>query len=107
MRQVSVQNFFVVNEKPILGLVLSIASGVTNMALDYVFIAVLKMGVAGAALATVMGYVVGGGIPLIYFAKKKRPWSSARENKILRKTASSGSIQWLFGTDEQYFRVIN
>ena len=50
------------------------------------------MGVAGAALATVMGYVVGGGIPLIYFAKKKRPWSSARENKILRKTASSGSI---------------
>ena len=49
-------------------------------------------GVAGAALATVMGYVVGGGIPLIYFAKKKRPWSSARENKILRKTNASGSI---------------
>lgn len=45
MLQVSFQNFFVVNEKPILGLVLSIASGVTNMALDYVFIAVLKMGV--------------------------------------------------------------
>lgn len=38
MLQVSFQNFFVVNEKPILGLVLSIASGVTNMALDYVFI---------------------------------------------------------------------
>ena len=70
MLQVSFQNFFVVNEKPILGLVLSIASGVTNMVLDYVFIAVLKMGVAGAALATVMGYVVGGGIPLLYFAKK-------------------------------------
>ncbi|MFR7900967.1 MAG: hypothetical protein ACLU6Y_14965 [Ruminococcus sp.] len=72
MLQVSFQNFFVVNEKPVLGLVLSIASGVTNMVLDYVFIAVLKMGVAGAGLATVMGYVVGGGaIPLLYFAKKE------------------------------------
>ena len=71
MLQVSFQNFFVVNEKPVLGLVLSIASGVTNMVLDYVFIAVLKMGVAGAGLATVMGYVVGGAIPLLYFAKKR------------------------------------
>ena len=107
MLQVSFQNFFVVNEKPILGLVLSIASGVTNMALDYVFIAVLKMGVAGAALATVMGYVVGGGIPLIIFCKKKGAWTSARKTQILRKTASSGCFQWLFGTDEQYFRVLN
>ena len=108
MLQVSFQNFFVVNEKPILGLVLSIASGVTNMALDYVFIAVLKMGVAGAALA-LNGYGICSRWrhSTYLFCKKKRPWSSARENKILRKTASSGSIQWLFGTDEQYFRVIN
>lgn len=97
MLQVSFQNFFVVNEKPILGLVLSIASGVTNMALDYVFIAVLKMGVAGAALATVMGYVVGGGIPLLYFAKKRERGLQLVKPKFygkqLLQAASNGSSE--------------
>ena len=96
MLQVSFQNFFVVNEKPTLGLLLSIASGVTNMALDYVFIAVLKMGVAGAALATIMGYVVGGGIPLIYFAKKRKHGLQLVKTKFYVKqflqAASNGSI---------------
>ena len=40
MLQTSFQNFFVVSERPMLGLVLSILSGITNMVLDYVFIAV-------------------------------------------------------------------
>ena len=97
MLQVSFQNFFVVNEKPILGLVLSIASGVTNMALDYVFIAVLKMGVAGAALATVMGYIVGGGIPLLYFAKKREHGLQLIKPKFygkqLLQAASNGSSE--------------
>ena len=97
MLQVSFQNFFVVNEKPTLGLVLSIASGVTNMALDYVFIAVLKMGVAGAGLATVMGYVVGGGIPLIYFAKKRKHGLQLVKTKFygkqLLQAASNGSSE--------------
>ena len=97
MLQVSFQNFFVVNEKPVLGLVLSIASGVTNMVLDYVFIAVLKMGVAGAGLATVMGYVVGGGIPLIYFAKKREYGLQLVKTKFygkqLLQAASNGSSE--------------
>ena len=99
MLQVSFQNFFVVNEKPILGLVLSIASGVTNMVLDYVFIAVMKMGVGGAALATVMGYVVGGGIPLIYFAKKREQGLQLVKTKFygkqLLQAASNGSSELL------------
>lgn len=37
------------------------------MVLDYVFIALLDMGIAGAALATVAGYCVGGLIPLVQF----------------------------------------
>ena len=67
MLQVSFQSFLVVAEKPHMGLVLSISAGLTNMVLDYVFIAVFQMGVVGAALATVAGYCVGGLIPLVYF----------------------------------------
>ena len=69
MLQTSFQSFFIVAEKPHMGLLLSVASGITNMILDYLFIAVLDMGISGAALATVIGYCVGGVIPLFYFLR--------------------------------------
>lgn len=65
--QTSFQSFLVAAERPKMGLALSVGAGLTNMVLDYVFIARLGWGVAGAAAATVCGYVVAGGIPLIYF----------------------------------------
>lgn len=65
--QTSFQSFLVAAERPKMGLVLSLLAGVTNMALDYLFIAVLGWGIAGAGAATVCGYLVGGLIPLIYF----------------------------------------
>lgn len=72
MLQTSFHSFFVVAERPHLGLALSIAAGVTNMALDYVFIGALDMGIAGAAWATLAGCLVGGIIPLFYFLSPKR-----------------------------------
>ena len=69
MLQTSFQSFFVVAEKPHMGLALSVASGLTNAALDFLFIYVFRWGVRGAALATVCGYLVGGIIPLIYFLR--------------------------------------
>ncbi len=67
MLQTSFQSFCVVAERPKMGLWLSLAAGGTNMFLDWLFIAVFRWGVAGAALATVAGYLVGGVIPLVYF----------------------------------------
>lgn len=72
MLQTSFQSFFVVAEKPHLGLALSVAAGVTNMVLDYVLIGVLKLGILGAAWGTVLGYCVGGVIPLFYFFRPGR-----------------------------------
>lgn len=72
MLQVSFQVFLVVAEQPKLGLVFSILAGITNMALDYLLIGPLDMGVAGAAWATVLGYAVGGVLPLIYFFRPRR-----------------------------------
>ena len=46
------QGFLITAEKPKLGLITTVAAGLTNMALDALFIAGFKWGVAGAALAT-------------------------------------------------------
>ena len=62
------QSFLIAAEKPKLGLAATVAAGVTNMALDALFIAVFHWGVAGAALATGMSQCVGGILPLLYFA---------------------------------------
>ena len=63
------QSFFIAAEKPRLGLLVTVAAGVTNMALDALFIAVFKWGVAGAAIATGLSQCVGGILPLIYFLR--------------------------------------
>ena len=67
MLQTTFQTFFVVAEKPHLGLTLTVISGVANMVLDYVFVYLLRGGIAGAAWATVCGYLIGSVVPLIYF----------------------------------------
>lgn len=63
------QGFLITAEKPKLGLITTVAAGLTNMALDALFIAGFKWGVAGAALATGLSQCVGGLIPLIYFLR--------------------------------------
>ena len=65
------QSFLITAEKPKLGLFVILASGVSNMVLDAFFIAVLDMGIAGAALATGIGECIGGILPLIYFLIRK------------------------------------
>lgn len=68
--QNSFQSFLVAAEKPTFGLIISIIAGLTNMILDFLFIYVLKFGVAGAALATITSQFVGALIPMLYFIRK-------------------------------------
>jgi putative MATE family efflux protein len=91
------QSFCVTAEKPTFGLVIMIAAGVTNMVLDFLFIAVFKWGVVGAALATATSQAVGGIVPLIYFAfSKKSILKLSKCNfdlKALGKTMTNGSSE--------------
>lgn len=64
------QSFLIAAEKPKLGLVATVAAGVTNMTLDFLFVGVLPWGVAGAAIATGISQCVGAAIPLFYFLRK-------------------------------------
>ncbi|WP_251448562.1 MATE family efflux transporter [Vermiculatibacterium agrestimuris] len=97
MLQTSFHSFLVCAERPKMGLWLSVGSGVTNMALDYLFIAVLGWGVAGAAAATVAGYLVGGIIPLIYFLlPNKSPLRLVKTRlwpRMLVKSCANGSSE--------------
>lgn len=68
--QYTFQSYLVVAEKPKLGLYITVAAGVTNMALDFLFMGVLRMGVEGAALATGLSQCVGGLIPFIWFVSR-------------------------------------
>ena len=63
------QSFLIAAEKPKLGLIVTVAAGVTNMVLDAVFVGVLRWGVAGAAIATGLSQCVGGVLPLVYFLR--------------------------------------
>ena len=65
------QSFLVASEKPQFGLFITIAAGVTNMVLDALFVGLFRWGLMGAAAATVVSQLVGGVIPLIYFATTK------------------------------------
>ena len=68
--QYEFQCLFAAAEKPKLGLYITVASGITNMVLDGLFVAVFSWGLAGAAAATAFSQFVGGILLVFYFAGK-------------------------------------
>ncbi len=97
MLQLEFQSFFVAAEKPQLGLYVTIASGITNMILDALFIAVFKWGLVGAALATGISQIIGGVLPVIYFAMPNksllRLTKMEYDKKALIKASINGSSE--------------
>ena len=91
------QCFFVTAERPKLGLTVIVLAGVTNMILDFLFIAVFSWGLAGAAFATVCGECVGGLLPLVYFGRENASPFRLGKTKlywnILGKTCTNGSSE--------------
>lgn len=63
--------FFPAAGKPRLGLAVVAAGGMANIILDWFFMAVLDMGIKGAALATGIGYAIPAVYGLIYFSIKR------------------------------------
>ena len=97
--QMEFQSFFVTAEKPTLGLIFTLVSGATNMLLDFLFIAVFRWGIAGAALATAISQTIGGVFPLFYFfAKNHSPLRLTRagfDGKALLQACTNGSSELL------------
>jgi len=110
MLQNTFQYFFIVAEKPYMGLIISLASGVTNMVLDYIFIKVFSMGISGAGLATVASYIVGGAIPFFYFTNKKRTGLKLVNTKFYLKifinACSNGSSEMLSNISSSFISML-
>lgn len=99
MLQNTFQSFLVTAERPHFGLYITIAAGVTNMALDALFVGVFRWGVAGAAAATVISQIVGGVIPFVYFIcpnkSKLRLGKTKMDFRMLGKAAANGSSEFM------------
>lgn len=96
MLQNAFQSFLITAGKPNLGLAATVAAGITNMLLDALFVAFLKWGVAGAAIATGLSQCVGGILPLIYFLRPNGSLLSLKRTKpeispILKACANGSS----------------
>lgn len=84
MLQNMFQSFLITAEKPTMGLIVTVAAGVTNMFLDWLFIAVFDWGLAGAAIATAMSQCVGGIVPLLYFCRENDSLLCLTKTKFYR-----------------------
>lgn len=82
MLQNSFQSFLVTAEHAKMGLIISIASGILNMILDYLFVCVFHGGIAGAGLATAISQIIGGTIPLIFFIRKNNSLLQLKLTKL-------------------------
>ncbi len=99
MLQFEFQSFFITAEKPQLGLVSSVAAGVTNMVLDALLTAIIPLGLAGAAIATATSQFLGGVIPLVYFSRQNTSLLRLRrpqfDGRSLLKACTNGSSELL------------
>lgn len=69
--QTAFQTFLVTAGKPALGLIVTLLAGISNIVLDYLFMTSFQMGIAGAAVATGIGYCIPAAAGLIFFITAK------------------------------------
>ena len=94
--QTAFQTFFVTAGKPTLGLIVTVIAGVLNIVLDYIFMAIMELGVSGAAVATGLGYLVAAVSGLIFFCVNKNGLHFCKfkfEKDILLKVCGNGSSE--------------
>ena len=93
------QSFLIVAEKPVMGLWVSVAAGLTNIVGDFLFVYLFDWGVAGAAAATSISQFVGGLVPLLYFIFNKKNTlklcKAKLEFKPILKSCTNGSSEMM------------
>lgn len=68
--QFEFQALYQTSGKGKLGLKATVISGLTNIVLDALLLAVFSLGTAGAAIATVFSQWIGGLLPLLFYSRK-------------------------------------
>lgn len=95
--QFAFQSFCVTAEKANLSLVMTVVSGLCNIALDALFIAVFRWGLIGAAVATSFSQYLGAVIPIVYFLRPNQSLLRLSrfkfDGKALLRTVTNGSSE--------------
>lgn len=108
--QYEFQSYLIVAERPRLSMWITVLAGVTNIVLDYVFMALFHWGLYGAAGATVIGQAIGGLTALGYtrfgatsrlrFGRPISAWSA------VVKTMGNGSSELLSNVSSSLVSVL-
>lgn len=97
MLQMEFQSFFITAEKPKPGLWVTLISGGMNMILDWLFVGVLRLGLEGAAWATAICQIIGGGLSVVYFSFPNssllRLGKTSYDNQAMIKAITNGSSE--------------
>ncbi|MGP5140690.1 MATE family efflux transporter [Psychrobacter celer] len=83
--------------KPMVGMYVIIAAGITNILLDWVLIILFPFGLKGAAVATAISQLVAAIVPLIYFSRKNSSLlqftKTNFDTQVLLKTCTNGASE--------------
>ena len=71
MLSMAFHSLLITADRPGLGLITTISNAVANILLDWLFVAVFKWGMRGAAIATGLAWLISAIIPSVYFFNKK------------------------------------
>ena len=96
MLQLLLESFFVTAGRPGLGLGLTIAAGITNGVLDWVYMGPLGLGIAGAAIATVTGFCIPAGCGALFFLLRRQGLRFAKPElrwRLLGRACFNGSSE--------------
>lgn len=95
--QFAFQSFCVTAEKANLSLTMTVVSGICNIAMDALFIAVFRWGLVGAAVATAAAQYIGAVIPIVYFLRPNKSLLRLGrfkfDRKALLRTCTNGSSE--------------
>lgn len=104
------QSFFVTAERPKMGFYLSILSGISNIFLDWLLIGVFGMGLSGAAIATVCGFMVSGLIPVFYFfsdnSSRLQFAKPGKDASMIRRSMGNGASEMVTNISRSLITVL-
>lgn len=104
------QVFFITAGKAALGMVITMIGGVVTVSLDYICIAVLGMGITGAAVSTGVGYAVPGVIGLAYFLLNRKGTlylvKPKMDKAVLIKSCTNGSSEMVTNLSQSVITIL-
>ncbi len=93
-----VAQYMRIDGHPKMGSYIAVASNIVNLILDYIFIKYLNLGITGASLSTLCGYLAGLFLVIPWLLNKDKPFGIVRTGKelipLLKEIFSAGSSRF-------------